>query len=345
MGTISTLYREQDLAYRTQYAEIKERILAARTLLPGTPGTLALRKGTGRAYWYRVYYPVPGKQSEDLVCREGDESALKDMRERMEFSSWVGSQVSKLRKLGFQVSDKYVGRVLLELHNKGAFEAGLVLVGTLGYMAWLNELGASAVAARTLDIDLGRARPLKLAMPLSFMETMLATELPFVQVPGLPSTSPSTSVKLRGTRGLRVDLLAPGRTLGEMVLVPELQWCAQGIPYYDYLLNNPEPAAALAGGHCIPVRLPQAARLVCHKLYASTQRKGFAEKAEKDRLQALVLGAALMDSDPDALEQAFKEAPSTMIHPVRPLWDLLVKRCAVHESLARVLTDCLSRGQ
>ena len=40
-----------------------------------------------------------------------------------------------LRKLGFQAADKSAARVLVELHNRGAFDAGLPLVGTLAFMA------------------------------------------------------------------------------------------------------------------------------------------------------------------------------------------------------------------
>jgi threonine/homoserine/homoserine lactone efflux protein len=35
------LYREHELAFRTQYAELKERTLGAGELLAGTPGSLA----------------------------------------------------------------------------------------------------------------------------------------------------------------------------------------------------------------------------------------------------------------------------------------------------------------
>ena len=216
--------RYHELAFRTQYAELKERTFGAGPLLPGSPGTLAVRSGTGFSYWYRIFYPVPRKQSEALVCKDGDIAALDAMRSRIEFSGWLADQVSALRKLGFQVADKLTARVLVELHNQGAFEGGLVLVGTFAFMAWLNEFGIRAVTSRTQDVDLARSHPLKLATPLSFMHTMRATELPFVAVPGLPSTKPSTSVKLPGVDGLRVDLLVHGKTLGGVVRVPELRW-------------------------------------------------------------------------------------------------------------------------
>ena len=84
------------------------------------------------------------------------------------FAEWASAQVSALRKLGFQVADKATARVLVELHNRQAFGAGLVLTGTLACMAWLNELGSIAVTARTLDIDLARRQQLKLGAPLPF---------------------------------------------------------------------------------------------------------------------------------------------------------------------------------
>lgn len=340
---MSTGFREHELAFRTQYAELKERARAAGALLPGTPGSLAKRKGTGYSYWYRVYYSAPGKVQEQLVCKDGDSPALNAMREQIAFHDWMAQQVTHLRKLGFQVADKQTARVLVELHNQNAFAAGLILVGTLAYMAWLNELGISAVSARTQDIDLARRQKLKLAAPLSFLETMQATGLPFAAVPGLPSKAPATSVKLPGAQGLRVDVLAPGSCVGAAVDVPELAWSAQTIPHFDYLLEHAEPAAVLAGGHCIPLRLPQAARFVWHKLYASTQRKGFAEKAAKDQQQALVIAARLAETESHLLQHALKDAPTAMKEPIKALARNLIAAAtkANRPELAEILQECL----
>lgn len=337
---VSRLYRAHELNFRTQYAELKERTLGAGQLLPGTPGSLVLREGTGYRHWYRVSYPVPGKVQEDWVCKDGDEAALATLRERMAYHEWAAHQVSLLRKLGFQVADKPVARVLVELHNRQAFEAGLVLVGTLAYMAWLNELGGIAVSARTQDIDLARRQQLKLAVPLPFLATVQATGLPFIAVPGMPSTAPSTSVKLPGVQGLRVDVLAHGDVLGAAIKVPEMDWCAQAVPHYDYLLDEAEPGALLAGGHCIPVRLPQAGRFIWHKLYASTQRHGFPEKAAKDRQQALVLAALLADGESHLLTQAFEAAPAPIASAIRPILGKLVDSAAGHPELVGVLRAC-----
>jgi hypothetical protein len=82
MSSSHSLYRTQELAFRTQYAELKERTRAAGKLLVGTPGTLTKRSGTGYDYWYRVYYPVPNTQAEELVGSADDEGAYRTMRER-----------------------------------------------------------------------------------------------------------------------------------------------------------------------------------------------------------------------------------------------------------------------
>ncbi|MCD6672198.1 MAG: hypothetical protein LT106_05030 [Burkholderiaceae bacterium] len=331
------LFREHELAFRTQYAEVKERVLAQGRLLPGTAGSLVLRKGTGYGYWYRVFYPVPGKQVEDIVCAESDVRTLTSMEQEIAFASWVARQVGALRKLGFQVADKATGRVLVELHNRQAFESGIVLVGTLAWAAWMNELGASVVAARTLDIDVA-VRSMKLAVPLDFLESMRATTLPFHRMSGPHPAELATSVKLPGVQGLRVDVFAPGTRPGEAVRVRDLGWAAQSVPFYDWLLEAPEAGAVLAGGHCVPVRLPQAARFVWHKLYSSTQRRGFPEKAEKDRWQALLLAAVLAEQDSDQLVQALSEAPKRLLMPVRPLLPRLMSQAERHPALRDILS-------
>src|ERR1700712_1790339 len=98
-ATATPLYRNQELTFRTQYAELKERALSAGTLLPGTPGTLVKREGTGYAYWYRVYYAVPGIKVEQLVCKDEDTACIDEMQRQIEFAQWSAAQVSKLRNL------------------------------------------------------------------------------------------------------------------------------------------------------------------------------------------------------------------------------------------------------
>ena len=312
MAATKPLYRLHELSYRTQYAELKERANAAGALLSGTPGTLYKRTGTGHEYWYRVYYPVPGKQAEEFVGQANDKVAYQAMSNRIAYTEWMAEQVANLRKLGYQVADKGVASVLVELHNRRLFEAGLIVVGTLAYMSWLNEYGAMAVAARTQDVDLARRQRLKLATSVSFLSSIEATHLPFTSIPRTPSHEPSTAVKLPGREGLRVDILAPGPELGQTVQVAELEWHAQAIPHYDYMLQDSQKAAMLAGGHCIPIMLPRVERMIWHKLYSSADRTRAADKREKDIIQAVTLAAILVEQDGASLIQSYSVAPDAL---------------------------------
>jgi hypothetical protein len=306
------LYRLHELSIRTLYAEVKQRAEVAGDQLRGTPGTLVKRDGTGYEYWYRSYYPLPKKRSEEIVGTISDQAAYQSMQDRIAYATWTAKQVSALSKLGYQVADKGVASVLVELHNRRVFAAGLVVVGTLAYMTWLNEFGAIAATARTQDRDLARRQTLKLAATVPFLSTMQATQLPFTTVPGMPSQKPSTSVKLPGAEGLRVDILAPGPVLGQIVAVPELDWHAQTIPFYEYLLESTRNSAMLAGGHCVPILLPDATRMLWHKLYSSTHRFHEVTKAEKDLIQAATLAAILVEQDNTSLRESFKDAPQAL---------------------------------
>lgn len=338
------LYRLHEPSFRTQYAEVKERSVAAGPLLPGTPGQLVRHEAEGRSYWYRRYYPVPGgTQSDDFVCKANDIEAHAAAQDNIEFTDWMARQVRALRKLDFQVADKDAARVLVELHNQGLFAGGLVVVGTLAFMVWLNELGARAVASRTQDIDLARRQPLKLAAPLSFLATVQATRLKFSPIPTLSRKAPSTSVKLPGAAGLRVDLLADGPAIGQTIAVPELSWHAQTIAHFNYLLGDPRPAALLAGGHCIPVNLPSPERFVWHKLYSSIARVASRDKAAKDLLQAATLAAVLVEHDDANLDEALADAPAEVRVAAQARLPALRELLAPHRQTLAVITAALAR--
>lgn len=305
-------FRVHELAFRTHYAELKERVRSTPSLLPGTPGTLVKRSGTGRSYWYRVYQGANGRQLEDLVGRDTDEASHAQACDELAFARWVSDQVRDLRRLEFQVADKAVGQVLVAMHNAGLFQAGLCVVGTLGFMAWLNELGIRTAATRTQDMDLAARQDLKLAVPRPFVEVLSRTRLPFQAMPELAPGVPSISLTLPGAAGLQVRLLTSGAETGQSALVPALQWFAQTVAHYHYLLEDPREAALLAGSHCVPVLLPAVERFIWHKLYSGALRQSFPEKAAKDLRQAATLVAALVEQDEDALVASAATVPKAM---------------------------------
>jgi hypothetical protein len=255
-----------------------------------------------------------------------------------------GRAGASLRKLEFQVADKAVAGVLVELHNRSLSGAGLCVVGTLAYMAWLNELGARAVAARTQDIDLAARQRLRLAAPQSFFDAVQTSRLDFVRVPGLSRAAPSTSLKMPGRDGLRVDLLTHGLKAGAAVPVPALLWHAQAVPHYDHLLDRPRPAAVLAGGHCIPVLLPQPQRLLWHKLYSSASRRGFPEKADKDVVQAATLAAVMVELEDEPLADSFRDVPPAMKPMLRKRLPALRRALRAHAGTFEAFEAALSAG-
>lgn len=302
--------REQ--AYGVIYSETKQRALAAGLLLPGTPGFLKEKLQHGSIQMYRLHNDGAGRRLEQYVGPQSDDDLISAMRDRIAEAQWIQSETAKLRVLGFQVADKAVGEVLVAFHNRRLFEAGLVLVGTLAVMSWINELGVAVGTAMTKDIDFARRHHIALAAPESFVGIVKSTNLNFTPVPGMPSHSPSTSMKRKGVEGLQIDMLAPGPNLGEQVRIPELDWVAETIPFYDWMLASTQMTSALAGRQCVPVRVPDASRLAWHKFYSSTQRHNFQDKAAKDRYQAAVLTATLADVNPASLIETYRSMPAAM---------------------------------
>jgi hypothetical protein len=312
VGNHGPLYRLHEIAIHALYAEVKERAKSTIELLPGTPGTLVKRAGTGHEYWYRSYYPAPSKRSEQFVGTASNADAYEAMQGRIAHSEWTTKQVAALSKFGYQVADKVVASVLVELHNRGAFKAGLVVVGSLAYLSWLNEYGAIATAAKTPEpLQVARRQALKLAGKPSFLATLQATQLPFAPVPGTSRKKPATALMLSGGE-LRVELFAPGPIMGEVVFAPELDWHASAIPFYDYLLEGSRDAGILAGGHCVPAMLPDVTRMIWYQLYSSTRHGRDLALAEKDLAIAATLAAILIEGDGVLLRESYREAPRAL---------------------------------
>jgi hypothetical protein len=312
VGNHGPLYRLHETAIRTLYAQVRERANSTAELLPGTPGSLVKRAGTGHEYWYRSYYPAPSRRSEQFVGTVSNTSAYEAMQGRIAHSEWTTKQVAALSKFGYRVADKVVASVLVELHNRGAFKAGMVVVGSLAYSSWLNEYGAVASQPKTQEpLELARRQTLKLGSRTSLLAMLQATQLPFAEMPGGSRKKPATALILSGG-GMRVELFAPGPILGEIVFVPELEWHALAIPFYDYLLEGSRDAGILAGGHCVPAMLPDVTRMIWFKLYAGTRQGRDLALAQKDLAIAATLAAILVETDGVLLRESYREAPRVL---------------------------------
>src|SRR5690606_25191278 len=112
------------------------------------------------------------------------------------------------------------------------------------------------------------------------------------------------------------------------VRIRALGCTAEAVPWLDYVLDDPEPAAILAGGHCIPIKVPRAARFVWHALFLNAYRGGHQNAAFSGLRDATMLAAAVFQDDPESLAQAWQDAPRAM-------------RGALRRSLSLPLPDAL----
>jgi hypothetical protein len=315
------LYALHDAAGQAKYQEVKQLARAQSRVLAGTPGTLKRRTQSGRKYWVREHIRADGRKVDEYLGAEAavGREQLETLRAEIELAKALASGSGKLRLFGYQRLDRKPAAVLEVFFNRGLIQAGLTLVGSHAYGVLLNELGVLAPGYRTQDIDVARARTLAVALPddVSFQQLLRETGLPFVPVPGMPSRKPSASFKLPGAEALTIDLLIPGRKIGEVLPVKELNAFAQAIPLLDFLIAEPIDAVVLSPNQVIPVRVPAPERFALHKLFSSQSRRTGRDKVRKDLEQAALLIAVIEDETPGSIGDAFRRVPAESKAAVR----------------------------
>ena len=336
------LYARHDAAGQAKYQEVKQLARAQARVLSGTPGTLKRRTQSGRQYWVREHIRADGRKVDEYVGAEAavDARRLEALRAEIDLAKALASGSGKLRLFGYQRLDRKPAAVLEVFFNRGLIQAGLTLVGSHAYGVLLNELGVLAPGYRTQDVDVARARTLAVALPddVSFQQLLRETGLAFVPVPGMPSHKPSASFKLRGAEALAVDLLVPGRRVGEVLPVKELNAFAQAVPLLDFLIAEPIDAVVLSPNQVIPVRVPAPERFALHKLFSSQSRKTGRDKVRKDLEQAALLAVVIEEETPGSIGDAFRRVPAEskatfrrgaaaaarLLHGVRPQAEALL---------------------
>ncbi len=308
------------LATQTLYAELLDRLLAARAMGTGdTPGAIVAKTVRGRTYWYvqrrtlgrtqQLYLGPDDDTTRALISRRRDAwaGAEPERRDRERLSAMLvagGAAAAMAGEL----------RLLRWLADARVFEAGAVLVGTQAFAAYANVLGVSwpGLSARTADVDL--AHGLRVEIGVADRETPLPErlasghgELRFDPVPPFDRRHPSTSYLLRGTP-LRLDLLTPmvGKPRHGPVLVAALGVAAQPLRFLDYVLESAVPAA-LVGRDGVLVQVPTPARFALHKLVVAAERPVSQQaKARKDVAQASALIEVLAEDRPGDLAIAWE---------------------------------------
>lgn len=306
----TSLYRRHDPAGQAKYQDVKQLARTQARVLAGTPGVLKSRTIAGKQYWMREYIRVDGKKTDEYLGAADavERQRVDKLRREIELARTLAAGSAQLRLFGHQRIDRKPAAVLAVLFNRGLFHAGLTLVGSHAYGALLNELGIVAAGYKTQDVDVARATPLSFALPegATFQSLLKETGLAFVPVPRLRTREASTSYKLPGAHALAVDLLAPGKSAGEIVPVKELAAHAQAIPLLDFLTDEAIDSVVLSPNQVIPLRVPAPERFAVHKLFSSQSRRSDRDKIRKDLEQAALVACAVEEETPERLVEVYK---------------------------------------
>lgn len=303
---MARLFRPIDPLAQQRFLALCERSLTSEQLLVGTPGSVQRRIGTGYAYWYRVYYPVPGKQAEALIGREEDIAALTVMRERMKAAEITARQIANLRPFGYLIGGKIAARILVELHNAGVLQRGVIVSGPLAVAGWLNAWGIRPSGAPP--------KPDRQAPALSLID---------VDPPALATLSwlfsnnsqRLASVELSGLSEVTIRL---------------------GAPESNRRLAAASPKLLLVGNHAISAAIRDVGSLIWETLASMTPDTLAGARS------CLALAAVAVERDPWALLTAWDHLPETDRASVRPLRERLVAQAVDHPELADLFRDCLS---
>jgi hypothetical protein len=336
---------------QTAYAELLEQLVAleAQRAIGHSGGAFVLKTVKGQEYIYfqhalprGIVQSYVGRHSPalDRVVRrfeEGRAIAIADRRH-------TTSLCAVLRSGGALAIDAAAARVLAALADAAVFRLGGVLVGTHAFIAIGNLLGVrwGGGGVRTDDIDSAGERALAVAVPnltADVPKVLESLEMGFFPVPGLSPKHPSTSFKIRG-KALRVDLLTPqpGRRTSP-VAIPRFRAAADPLPDLGYLIEEPVPAAVVAGSGIL-VNVPPPARFALHKLLVSRARPAAQQtKGNKDLEQAAQLIEVLCEDRPGDLALAWKALGSRRSsRAMRTALQALERRHReAHEALEREL--------
>jgi len=310
-----------DLQAQTLYAELLQRVLSD-TIASSVEklGRSFVSKRIGRkTYWYLqnrqstgMRQTYLGPESPELLrvmasTRAAGKSLQADIARRRDLCAAI-------RAMGFPRWPRPLVSTLETLANSGVFHLGAVLIGTPAYAACIAALGFRPTIGTTMtgDIDLQVSRVLDPSLPdaraIDVASVLARVRLGFFPVPGLDPDSPSTTFKVRDG-DLMVQFLTAGAGRGgKPIRIERLGTSAQPMPFMEYL--TPEPMkAVLPFDSGMLVNVPDPARFAWHKLIVASNRPQHERaKSRKDVEQSADLIAAVAESDPASLEDAFDNA-------------------------------------
>lgn len=284
----------------------------------GLVGSPHLRKSGGKSWWYATVRGPGGQHEQRFIGADTPE-----IRQRVDrwktastdgraFRANASEKASALRAARLPALDMQTGKTLRALAQAGTFRLGGVLVGTHAFRLYDLELGlhlSRGAVAVTGDVDVAAFERLSIATEdhaKPDLPTVL-TALGFRPVESLHRAKP-VRWRLPGSDFV-VDFLSPAFAEAQKPQKLEaLGLWAQGLHFLNYLIRDPIPAIGLYREGVL-LQIPTPERYAVHKLIVAGRRKGPGRaKATKDRVQARLLIAALLDLRPADIQAAWEEA-------------------------------------
>ena len=258
----------------------------------GKPGRTLRKSVYGQKFLYREVSVLSGDTRLRKLGPVGS-PLVDDADAVFHASTWMPAATEHLRGLGYYCMARQLEEPLVRSFNLGLFTSGAVLIGQLAYLFWLNELGVSvpehAPAAPDLDLALPEQAEFNDAQ-LAFLNKTIKTKNSRLHV---HFEIADYSLYLKDRVKLPYEAL-----LKRHCFMPNLH----------YLTRCAKPAMAMVGDYFVPIRLPSPGRLYWQKLYWS--RLPDNPRAELDRQEAMVLGAAILCKLPHELDDARVDLPT-----------------------------------
>lgn len=313
------LYTDLPVSAQTAYAQLLDATAARelRRTAASLAGTFSSKKVGKSLYWYYTYR-LPGAGVQQAFVGPDSERVRKLIQsaDKADKENTIPLLVRAYSALGGSASPPQQTSLLRHVADAGFFRAGGVLVGTHAFLAYANLLGLRwGGNDQTTDIDLGWSdKSLSIVVPAS-PKANLHDALSTFESGFVPSHVVGKSIGAayhsEKDPDFRVDFLTTlTRSGSKPRLIEPLNIVAQPLPFMEFSLEAPVQAVVFDGrGRAVLANVPPPARFAIHKLIV-TEHRGVMHRAKvaKDLAQAASLIAWFADHEPDALEQARRDA-------------------------------------
>jgi len=315
------LHAELSLSAQTAYAQLADvaTSLELNRSIENLHGSFSCKTVQGAVYWYFSYRDLNGQLRQLYVGP--DTEAVRTAVERARHPAIKpDAALSPLAKSAVALGcapalPKHV-RAIRRLSDYGFFRAGGVLVGTHAFIALGNMLGVKWFAGgATTDVDFAHAgKSISVALPADVQIDVHAALtsfeqgfIPLVQLSG----GAGASYKLSGDPEFQIDFLTSAHRGGDgPILIPNLNVGLQPLRFMEFSLEQVTQAVLVdRNGGAVMVNIPAPERYAVHKLLIVGERSGaMRTKANKDLQQAAALFDYLLVTQPESLQDAWRDA-------------------------------------